>query len=94
VDEVAVMTTRMLSRVRDRDWLERERDEALRQRMIAERAFAVIQDWYYRRYPDRVTAEYHAAANPYLKGAQSDAQWYGQRAEMLSAVLASLGGER
>lgn len=88
------MSTRMLSRVRDREWLKRERDEALRQRMIAERTFAVIQDWYYRRYPDRVTAEYHAAANPYLKGAQSDAQWYGARAEMLSAVLASLGGAR
>ncbi|MBX6749978.1 MAG: hypothetical protein IRY85_09985 [Micromonosporaceae bacterium] len=88
------MTSRWMSRVRDRAWLERERDEALRQRMIAERTFAVIQSIYYRHYPDRVTAEYHAAANPYLKGAQSDAQWYGQRAEMLSAVLASLGGER
>lgn len=86
------MTT-MLTRVQDRAFIEAERDEALRQRFIAERTFAAIQGIYYRRYPQsQVTAEFHAAANPYLKAAISDAKWYGERAAMLSAVLASMGG--
>lgn len=84
--------TRLLSRVRDRAWLETQRDEALRQRVIAEAAFATIQAIYYRRHPgDRVTAEYMAADNPSLRRAQSDAAWYGAKAEMLAAVLTSRG---
>lgn len=83
--------TRMLTRVRSLAWLEQQRDEALRQRMVAEAAFATIQAIYYRRYPDRVTAEYMAADNPSLRRAQADAAWYGHKAEMLSAVLISRG---
>lgn len=88
------MSTRLMSRVRDREWLEAERDKAMHQRILAELAFAAIQGCYYRRHPDAVTAEYHAAANPYLKAAQANAAWFGERVRILEAQLRSLGGER
>lgn len=93
VDEVAAMTTVMLSRVQDRAFLQAEHDESLRQRFIAEATFAAIVACYERKYPgDPVTAKFQALANPSLRDAMSDAKWYGEKAEMLAAALASKGG--
>lgn len=84
--------TAMLSRVRDRAWIQAQMDESARERMIAELTFAVIQGIYYRRYPDKVTAEFQAMANPSLRAAQSDAKWHGDRVQVLKAQLDRLGG--
>lgn len=89
---MAVMTA-MLRRVRDRAWIQAQMDESARERMIAERTFAVMQAIYYRRHPEsRVTAEFHAAANPCVKAAIADAKWHGDRVQVLKAQLDRLGG--